>query len=66
MAMKFLSFYAELVANFPPYDEDHNLVILHIIQGTQVSYPQLKLCQRIGSQPFDCLRRRLGLVFEPG
>jgi hypothetical protein len=66
MAMELLSFHDEFVADLPPHDEDDNLVCLHIIQGTQVFYPQLKLCQRIGPQPFDCFRRCLGLVLEPG
>jgi hypothetical protein len=66
MAMELFSFYNQLVSDFPPHDEDNDLVALYIIQGTQISYPQLILCERIGSQPLDCFRRGFGLVFEPG
>jgi hypothetical protein len=66
MAMELLSFDNQFVTGLPPHDEEDNLVTLYIIQGTQVSYPQLKLRQRIGSQPFDSFRRSFGLVLEPG
>ena len=66
MAREFLSFHNQLVAHLPPHDEDDNLVAFYSIQGTQISYPQLKVRQRIGSQPFDGLRRCFGLMFEPG
>jgi transposase len=53
MAMEFLSFHNQLVAVFPPHDEDDDLLAFHSMQGTQVSDPQLKVRQRIGSQPLD-------------
>jgi hypothetical protein len=64
--MKLLSLDNQFVADFSPHNQDYNLVSLHMIQGPQVSRAQLELGQRIGAQPFDCLRRRGWLVLETG
>jgi hypothetical protein len=37
MAMKFLSFHNQLVADFPPDDQDDDLITFDIIQDAQVS-----------------------------
>src|SRR5262249_38775937 len=66
MAMELLSSHDQLVAFFPPDDQDDYLVSFDIIQGTQVPCPKLELGQRIGTQLLDRFRRRRGLVFEPG
>jgi hypothetical protein len=66
MAMELLALHNQFVADFPPDDQDDNFVPFDIIQGPQVSRPQLELGQRIGAQALDRFRGRHGLVLEPG
>jgi hypothetical protein len=66
MAMKLLAFHYEFVADFLADDQNHNLVSLDIIQGTQVSCAQFKLSERIGTQALDRFRGRRGLLQEAG
>jgi hypothetical protein len=42
MAMKFLAFHYQFVANLFTYDDDDDFVLLDIIQCTQVSGAQFK------------------------
>ncbi|MCI0485617.1 MAG: hypothetical protein L0229_03350 [Blastocatellia bacterium] len=65
MAMKLLSFHDQFVSDFSPHDEQDDLIVLHIIQGTQISCTQFELGQRIGAQPFDSFRRCCGLMLKP-
>jgi hypothetical protein len=66
MAMELLAFHNQFVADLAPDNQDNNLVSFHIVQGTQVSCPQLELGQRVGAQPFTRPGGRRGMLFEPG
>jgi hypothetical protein len=65
MAMKFLTFDDQAVANSSPHDKENNGVTFDIIQDAQCTNTQLILSKRIGPQSFDCLGRRRGLVCQP-
>ena len=66
MAMELLAFHNEFVADFSSDNQDEDFVSFDIIQDTQVRCPQLKLRQRIWTQPLDRFRGRCRLVFQPG
>jgi hypothetical protein len=66
MAMKFLAFHNQLVADLAPDNQNDNFVSFDIIQGPQITCPQLELGQGIGTQPLDRFRGRRGLVLQPG
>src|SRR2546426_748915 len=65
MAMEFLAFHDQLVADLTAYEQNDNLVLLDIIQGTQVSRPQFEIGKKIGTQTLDGLRRLRRFVFQP-
>jgi hypothetical protein len=65
MAMKFLTFHNQLVADFSPDDQDDDFISFDIIQGTQVARAKLELGQRIGAQTFNRPRGCRGLVLQP-
>jgi hypothetical protein len=43
MAMEFLPFHNQFVADLLAHDEHNNLVFFHIIQGAKISCAQFKL-----------------------
>jgi hypothetical protein len=66
MAMKFLTFHDQLVADFTAYEQYDNFALIDIIEGTQVSRPQFKVGKKIGTQTLDSFCRLRRLVFQPG
>ena len=43
MAMKFLPFHNQFIADFSAHDEHHDFLVFYIIQGAQISCAQFKL-----------------------
>jgi hypothetical protein len=66
MAMEFFTFHYEFVANFPPDDQDDNLISFDIIQRPQVPGTKFELDKRISSHPLDGFRRRHGILLKTG
>jgi hypothetical protein len=62
--MELLASHDQFVSNLAADDKQDNfgLVLLHIIQDTEVADTQFKFRQRIWSKPPDCFRRDRGLV----
>jgi hypothetical protein len=54
MAMELLTFHNQFVAQLAADDENDNLISLDILQGTQISRPQLELGEGIWAQSLDC------------
>src|SRR5690349_17759676 len=65
MAMELLAFHNQLVANLAADREDDNLIVLNIIQDSEVSRAKLILRERIRPQSFDRFRGAVGLVLLP-
>jgi hypothetical protein len=66
MAMEFLTFHDQLVADFAAHEEYDNFVLLDIIQGTQVSRTQLEVGKKIGTQALDRFGRLRRRVLQSG
>jgi hypothetical protein len=66
MAMELLPFHNQFVAHFAADDQNDDLVRLDIIQGSQVTCPQLEVSERIRTQSLDRFRWLRGLVLQSG
>jgi hypothetical protein len=66
MAMKFLTFHDQLVADFAAHEEYDNFALIDIVQGTQVPRTQLEVGEKIWTQALDSLCWLRGLVLQPG
>src|SRR5437762_1805722 len=66
MGMELFSFHNKLVADLAPDKQDHDLVSLDIIQGTQVSRAQLKLAEGVWAQALDRFRECRRLLLQSG
>lgn len=51
MAMKLLTFHDQFVAVFAADEQDDNFALADIIQGAQVSCPQLEVSERHSADP---------------
>jgi hypothetical protein len=66
MAIEFLAFNDQRVADFAAHEEDDDFALLDIIQGTQVSRTQLEVGKKVGAPALDGFCRLRRLVLQPG